>query len=373
MKPRKPASRAAGRKPAGRASRPLKRSGRSPGRGRSRGRGPGAADRATSGGTRLSAALLAAAHRAGRSHRALLAAAPADTHKRSLARLWVSWYGAAGRRQAPPARYAQLVGAYLRGVFGPADPPPWLLLPTGQTVSAVVTVSGGQGAHPQLLRELRRMSLHEIIIVQDGTPNPGTEAASEPDGILTLYYPDALGQDVGRTLGALKATGDILLFTDGSVPAQADFFIPLLAAAGKGVDIALADMTPLLPFFHLRDRVSVLQEFMNHAMGREDLAANSMATLPHALSRKALEVIGAELLMIPPKAQLTALRANLIVSACRMIHLSQSKWALRSRGTEEMELRIGDHLEAMEAYLAMTDGRFHYQDRMRKRKWKGSS
>ena len=96
------------------------------------------------------------------------------------------------------------------------------------------------------LRELKRLPLHEIIVVENGSHDHTYAAARAFEGVTVIHIPERLGHDVARALGAKMSTGDIVLFMDGDMPVPAEKLSSYLVAADRGVDVALND---IMPFF----------------------------------------------------------------------------------------------------------------------------
>lgn len=96
-----------------------------------------------------------------------------------------------------------------------------------------------------------------------------------------------------------------------------------------------------------------------------------MTTIPHALSRRAIETIGFEELAVPPKAQAIGICRGLDVRAVHYIDVGRSNPIRRRRqklGGDPLEqLIIGDHLEAIDWYIRSTNERGNMPDLMRVR------
>jgi hypothetical protein len=74
-----------------------------------------------------------------------------------------------------------------------------------------------------------------------------------------------------------------------------------------------------------------------------------MTTVPHTISRKALRVIGAENLAVPPLAQTIAAQKGLKIKAVHFIHVGKRNPIRRiSKGVDPLgDVIVGDHLEAI--------------------------
>ncbi|WJH32472.1 glycosyltransferase [Paenibacillus sp. CC-CFT747] len=225
----------------------------------------------------------------------------------------------------------------------------------------------------RVLNELDRLPFHEIIAVVNGSTDGSFEKIRKHRaGVTILHYEEPLGHDVGRAIGARVSTSDILLFADGDLPIRAEKLLHFVEEIEKGADVALNDITPYLRPFSRRDAVSTVKEFVNRALGRPDLMANSLTAVPHALSRKALERIGAAALAVPPLAQVIAIQSGLRIKAPASVNIIRGN---RRRASNSGHLNpvsrliAGDHLEALHRALHKSGSRLHYKDHMRRREY----
>ncbi|AGN70529.1 glycosyltransferase family 2 protein [Paenibacillus caseinilyticus] len=245
-----------------------------------------------------------------------------------------------------------------------------LPLPTDRTAAAVLSVMNEEATIGGILKELQRLHLHELIVVVNGSDDGTFARVRAESGALVVHYPEALGYDVGRGIGAKLARADIVLFVDGDIPVTAEQLLPFLAAVDQGTDVALNDITPYLGPFKRWDGVSIVKRFLNHTLGRGDLQANSLTAVPHALSRRALETIGFRHLAVPPVAQAVGLLGGLNVKApCSVDVVTKNRVNLRNTGggNPVAELIIGDHMEALHQARQLRGSRLGYPDTRRRR------
>jgi len=174
---------------------------------------------------------------------------------------------------------------------------------------------------------------------------------------------------VGRSVGARYASGDIMLFIDGDMVLPAAKLMPFLRAVEEGKDIALNQYNGPVRKQKVHP-VVLAKHALNAALGRPDLKGASMTTVPHAMSRKALTVIGAASLAVPPKAQTIAIQNRLMVEAVHFIQVGAIN-PIRRRGRKGGDplgkLIIGDHLEAIGWLTQATNERGCHSDLSRKR------
>lgn len=163
-----------------------------------------------------------------------------------------------------------------------------------KTVAAIITVMNEEQTLPQVLEQVVRMGCDQIIIVVNGCTDSTLNKAAICNQASIVYYPDPLGYDVGRAVGARMTNADTVLFLDGDIIVHHDELRPFLQAVDRGMDVALNNIFPYVDTFKHRDAVSIMKEFLNRTMGRDDLTINSMTAVPHALSRRALNTIGTD-------------------------------------------------------------------------------
>jgi len=187
----------------------------------------------------------------------------------------------------------------------------------------------------------------EVIVVANGTSD-GTKEIAARMGARVVSYDQRLGHDVGRSVGARYAKGGVLLFTDGDIVLSAKSLRPLVNAVVNGVDVALNAYNGPTSRKKVH-KVVLAKHAFNHMLGRPDLKGASMTTIPHAISRRALQAIGAEALCVPPKAQAMAIHRGLRIEAVQHINVGlKNPLRLKTRKGDPLgRLIVGDHLEAL--------------------------
>jgi len=240
----------------------------------------------------------------------------------------------------------------------PPDPKVTVIIPAmneGKTIAKVI-----EQAH-------RVHESTEVIVVVNGSTDNTLDIVRNM-GVRVLYDPWPLGHDVGRAIGAAAARGDILLFVDGDLVIPTEDLKPLVKAVENGTDVALNRYLGPTGKMHAHN-VIVAKHALNTALLRPDLKGASLTTIPHALSRRALGVIGIEALAVPPKAYAIALFRGLKVEAVHYIHVGNNKSRRKKlNGKDPLEwLILGDHLEALHWLTEQTDSRMRRTDLSRKR------
>lgn len=188
----------------------------------------------------------------------------------------------------------------------------------------------------------------EVIVVANGSSD-GTAGIAARMGARVIEHAERLGHDVGRSIGAKEAKGAAILFVDGDFVVSTKDLRRLVNAVLKDqVDVALNSYNGPVARRKVH-KVILAKHALNAAMGRPDLRGVSMTTVPHALSRHAMEAIGIDNLTVPPKAQAIALARELRVQPVHFIHAGKkNRKRSRKKGTDPVgDLILGDHLEAM--------------------------
>lgn len=227
-------------------------------------------------------------------------------------------------------------------------------LPLRGMVSAVVSASNEEETIAAVIAELSRLPIEEIIVVLNGCKDRSYHSINRHGKVFVACYPERLGHDVARGIGASMATGDAVLFVDGDILLDAEDLAPFLLEVDKGADVVLNDITPYLPPFSKQDVVTRSKMFLNYVLGRPDLQANSLTAVPHALSRRAIASLGVRSLVVPPKAQALAIVQGMAIRAPRSVDVVKRN-RMRSEnvgdGNEVARLILGDHIEAFKAVM----------------------
>ncbi|MCI1775916.1 MAG: glycosyltransferase [Paenibacillus lautus] len=233
-------------------------------------------------------------------------------------------------------------------------------------VSVIIPAMNEAGKIAAVIAEARAVHPEsEVIVVANGCRDQ-TAAVAERMGAKVLSFSEPLGNDVGRSVGAQAAKGRILLFTDGDMVIPSSELRPFVQAVQSGVDVALNDYTGPIDRQPIH-KVILAKYTLNSMLGRADLGGASMTAVPHALSRRALDVIGLSELSVPPKAQAAAVNRGLRVEAVFRVEVGRLNPG-RTAGRDPLEMLVlGDHLEALEGVIAERGIRGGYHDGGRRR------
>lgn len=236
-------------------------------------------------------------------------------------------------------------------------------------LSVIIPAMNEERTIATVVREAARICRDvEVLVIVNGSTDD-TAGEAERAGARVLLYPEALGHDAGRKVGAAAARGQILLFTDADIPIPAEHLAPYVQAVLNGVDVALNDYNGPVTRNPVHPVVEA-KHILNSLLSRPDLGGASMTAIPHALSRKALEVINISSLEIPPLAHAKAVLGGLQVKAVH--HVPVGKWnpvrlKKRSGADPLSQVVLQDHLEAIRWITDTRGPRGGYPDLQRVR------
>jgi len=325
---------------------------------------------------RISSAAYQAGYRAGREDGLRVSLEHEPFRIKALNRHWMARTQAQQRGGLSWRQFNEASKGYVHGYFRARKqvPPPWVLLPTDKSVAAIVSVRNEEKTIGSVVRQLNRLPLDEVYVIVNGSTDRSFQQVRERSQACVLSFPEALGHDVGRAMGAKLAQADILLFLDGDIVIPAEALIPFIGAVDRGADLALNDIGPYLNPFAKQDQVTHMKQFLNASLGRHDLGANSLTAVPHALSRKAVETLGLPNLMVPPKAQALAVHRGLRITAPGSVNVIRGNKRRREntgRNNQVADLIIGDHVEALKLAGDLAGERLAFVDALRQREQTG--
>jgi glycosyltransferase involved in cell wall biosynthesis len=236
-------------------------------------------------------------------------------------------------------------------------------------VSVVIPVMNERRTLVSVIKQVYRIHADtEVIVVVNGSTDGSLKLARQM-GARVIAFDSPLGHDVGRSIGAAAAKGEMILFTDGDIVIPTSRLVPFIRALESGnVDIALNKyLGPIKK--HKVGNVVLAKHALNAFLSKPKLKGASLTTIPHAMNRKALEAIGAENLAVPPKAQAIAACKGLIISPVQYIEVGKSNPRRRKgyRVDPLDKLILGDHLEAIHTLIHHTSPRGFSSDVSRMR------
>lgn len=223
-------------------------------------------------------------------------------------------------------------------------------------LAAVVPVRNEETHLSQVLDNLLALPVDPVLLVINGSSDGSRRVAENyvDQRINMLHYPQPLGIDMPRAIGALHASrlgADAVLFVDGDMKGNIRSTLAnLILSIRGGCDLSLTDCYP--NGAGNRDpvvqKILELRRQLNRALGIGYLGTASPSHGPHAVSRRFLEQIPLRELGVPPVTLVLAARKRLrIVIGASLPHLALGS---PDRSPEHVRLItetiIGDYLEA---------------------------
>ncbi|HYG58606.1 MAG TPA: glycosyltransferase [Symbiobacteriaceae bacterium] len=228
-------------------------------------------------------------------------------------------------------------------------------MPPEGKASVIIAAVDETATLPGVLAQAARLRPAEVIVVANG-PDDGVARIAAAAGARVIRHARRVGHDVGRALGAAAASGDTLLFLDADLPLAAGELLPFLQATAEGVDLALNRIDPYIQPAARSHPVNAAKRFLTAVLQRPDLGYASLTAMPHALSRRAVEALGADALAVPPVALARAVQAGLVVAAVHPVDVvgpnARRPGVNLGRSSPVEQLILGDHLEAVSWLLA---------------------
>ncbi|MGN7415356.1 glycosyltransferase family 2 protein [Paenibacillus sp. SAF-068] len=239
----------------------------------------------------------------------------------------------------------------------------------GPVLSVIIPAMNEEKTIGAVVREALRICHDaEVLVIVNGSTD-GTANAAKRAGARVLTYAEALGHDGGRKVGAEAACGQVLLFTDADIAIPAEHFAPYVKAVLKGTDVALNDYHGPVTHRPVHPVVEA-KHMLNSILARSDLRGASMTAIPHAISRKALEVMGISSLEVPPLAQAKAVIGGLRVRAVHHVPVGRMN-AVRIKkrnGPDPLsQVVLNDHMAAIKWITDTLGPRGGYTDLKRVR------
>lgn len=185
-------------------------------------------------------------------------------------------------------------------------------------LSIIIPAQNEELTIEMVIAEARKINPMEIIVVVNGSTDQTSSIASRL-GATVIEYPERLGHNVGRAIGALEATGDILLFIDSDFSIEANKLYPFAKAISDGDDMTLNNLNEYLPIQYPLHNVSAFKYALNILCQKEELGIGSLIAVPHAISKPCLDIIGFETLVCPSLAQVKALQNGCKVSCIHAV------------------------------------------------------
>ncbi|MFC5468857.1 glycosyltransferase family 2 protein [Cohnella suwonensis] len=238
-------------------------------------------------------------------------------------------------------------------------------VPLRNTAAAIVCASRHTKTLQSVLKELSALPLQEIVVVLHNASDETFSHVRSYSNTLIAHFPEAIDPDVERSLGAKLTSADTLLFVDGEFAVNAENLARFLWECDSRMDIALNDISTKMGLFNQRAGTEFFREFLNRSLNRKDLRANSLLSLPFALSRNALDTIGVSTLSVPVKAHATAILRGLRIGVGGSVKSRVNRKPMVSG--EKWRRIAGDHVEAWREAMTAKGSRLNFADSIRNR------
>ena len=228
-------------------------------------------------------------------------------------------------------------------------------------VTAIIAASNEEGTIGAIIKSAFHAGASQVVVVDNGSTD-NTQKVSKKAGAQVVSFPYRIGHDVGRAVGVMNYPSSYYLFLDGDVIISSQNLKPFITAVTRdGVDVALNNLSSLINNRRW-DEVTWSKYFLNLALEREDLDINTLTAIPHAISGKAMELIGPENLAIPTVATVKAVLSGINVKAIKEVDvISNNKYRKElhnsDKGNLTEQLIIGDMCQGLYELLIHKYGR----------------
>ncbi|WP_226001791.1 glycosyltransferase family 2 protein [Paenibacillus sp. BJ-4] len=235
-------------------------------------------------------------------------------------------------------------------------------------VSVIIPAMNEQKTIGAVIREARRVHPHtEVIVVENGSSDRTAKVALAA-GARVISFPEPLGHDVGRRIGAEAASGQVLLFLDGDIVIPYVRLRPFIQAICAGADIVLNDYHGPVNHTSVHPVVDA-KHVLNILSNRADLGGASMTAIPHAISQRALKKIGLKSLEKPPLFQAMSIVSGLRVVTVYGIAVGRMNATRKKQNGKDplVDVIVQDHLDAISWITSHLGTRAGFIDLGRKR------
>ncbi|MDS9471019.1 glycosyltransferase [Sporosarcina pasteurii] len=228
-------------------------------------------------------------------------------------------------------------------------------------VTAIIPASNEEDTIGPVIKSALNAGASQVVVVENGSIDNTAKIAKEA-GAQVVSFPYRIGHDVGRSVGAINYPSSYYLFLDGDMVISSRELKQFITAVTKNdVDVALNDLSLMLKGKRSWDEVTWSKYFLNTSLKREDLNVNTLTAVPHALSNRALEIIGPENLAVPTVGMVRAVLSGLNVQAIREVDVI-SKNKVRSdhrsdKGNLTEQLIVGDMCQGLYEIILHKYGR----------------
>lgn len=212
----------------------------------------------------------------------------------------------------------------------------------------------------KIIQAIFQAGTEEVIFISTEKDNSKLEKILST-GVKHISLLEDVGPFVSRAIGAAFSSGEKILFIDNHEYFSAHDIQNLFQVIEHGSDVSLIDRSQILDNLHPLDNLNSIQYFLNIAIKKPELWNNSLTYSPHVISKKCIEKIGFDSLMIPPLAYVK-------------LHENNFNFSLVSTGQKlfipithvDFQILLGDHVEALEYFLSKSNERGNFSTGDRK-------
>ncbi|HHT7228068.1 TPA: glycosyltransferase family 2 protein [Bacillus cereus] len=229
-------------------------------------------------------------------------------------------------------------------------------------VSVIIPTHNEASTLDKVLVEVKKLNPHEIIVVDNGSTD-GTKEIALYHNCHVICYREALGNDIGRSIGAKEAQGEIVLFLDGDIVINSEDLYSFIKGIQQGHQIVVNNLTWSV-YLKIRPHYTTVEKYMlNRFLNKKELVIGSLIAIPHAMSREIIEQFGWWNLADPALFQAMAMSRGVDIvgtasvdvihtNKVRPVHTGTSPGSPYPKATSRI---MGDHLRALQ-YVIETYG-----------------
>ncbi|WP_185971015.1 glycosyltransferase [Alkalicoccobacillus porphyridii] len=240
-----------------------------------------------------------------------------------------------------------------------------LLRNKNNTLHVIIPAMNEADTISGVLDEVNRLDPDKVIVVVNGSTDQ-TARIARNKGASVIYYSEPLGNDLGRAIGAMDSDADIYLFTDADIVIKAEDLLPFVHDIENGTDVSINSVDNVTKVKGA-DMISFARYYLNFIQQKPELRAENILTIPHAFSKKGLDIIHKATLTNPMLANAVAADKGLNISVPHSIDVLSINKIRPNHLLKEgevmsgaMQRMHGDMVEALD-YLTSTHGAsLHY-------------
>ncbi|MCM3082094.1 glycosyltransferase [Brevibacillus invocatus] len=200
-----------------------------------------------------------------------------------------------------------------------------------------------------IIQEIRSMAQSAEVIVVCHQPSPVTMEQIQKYDATLIYADKAITYDEGRGIGALHASGNVLLFLDDQVVRPYKQLEKLLKHIEKGSDIVLSrDLNPASSDQVLSRKMTY--HLLNHIVRRQDLGSASLYEVPFAMTRKAVDHVD-PMPFIPAVILVESILQKLTVRAIPAIIMEKRRTNAGQTMNSSSQKVLDEHAQAMSLWM----------------------